>query len=49
MTDYTLKTQNVLTQCLLYLGPELRKMLKWPRPLPSEEERVRLLHEVLYP
>ncbi|KAJ1697476.1 hypothetical protein LUZ63_005988 [Rhynchospora breviuscula] len=29
-----------------YTGPELRKMLKWPRPLPSEEERVRLLHEV---
>ncbi|KAJ3673058.1 hypothetical protein LUZ60_006432 [Juncus effusus] len=27
-------------------GPELRAMLKWPRPLPSEEERVRLLHEV---
>ncbi|KAJ6803144.1 UPF0553 protein-like isoform X1 [Iris pallida] len=29
-----------------YTGPELRKMLKWPRPLPLEEERVRLLHEV---
>ncbi|XP_073125822.1 uncharacterized protein [Henckelia pumila] len=29
-----------------YTGPELRKMLKWPRPLPLEDERVRLLHEV---
>ncbi|CAL5370982.1 unnamed protein product [Camellia sinensis] len=27
-------------------GPELRKLLKWPRPLPLENERVRLLHEV---
>ncbi|KAI8019761.1 Queuosine salvage protein [Camellia lanceoleosa] len=29
-----------------YTGPELRKLLKWPRPLPLEDERVRLLHEV---
>ncbi|XP_057788669.1 uncharacterized protein LOC131005663 [Salvia miltiorrhiza] len=29
-----------------YTGPELRKMLNWPRPLPLEDERVRLLHEV---
>ncbi|XP_047959288.1 queuosine salvage protein-like [Salvia hispanica] len=29
-----------------YTGLELRKMLKWPRPLPLEDERVRLLHEV---
>ncbi|XP_073293854.1 uncharacterized protein [Primulina huaijiensis] len=29
-----------------YTGPELRKMLKWPRALPLEDERVRLLHEV---
>ncbi|XP_056696900.1 uncharacterized protein [Spinacia oleracea] len=29
-----------------YTGPELREMLKWPRPLPLEDERVRLLHEV---
>lgn len=28
-------------------GPLLRKMLKWPRPLPLEDERVRLIHEVL--
>lgn len=28
------------------LGLELRKLLKWPRALPLEEERVRLLHEV---
>lgn len=27
-------------------GPELRELLKWPRPLPLEDERVRLLHEV---
>ncbi|XP_038705963.1 queuosine salvage protein-like isoform X2 [Tripterygium wilfordii] len=27
-------------------GPQLRKLLKWPRPLPLEDERVRLLHEV---
>ncbi|KAJ9670511.1 hypothetical protein PVL29_026814 [Vitis rotundifolia] len=27
-------------------GPHLRKLLKWPRPLPLENERVRLLHEV---
>ncbi|CAN1191272.1 Queuosine salvage protein [Linum perenne] len=29
-----------------YTGPELRKLLNWPRPLPLEDERVRLLHEV---
>lgn len=31
---------------LLVSGPELRELLKWPRPLPLEDERVRLLHEV---
>ncbi|KAG9158801.1 hypothetical protein Leryth_013692, partial [Lithospermum erythrorhizon] len=29
-----------------YTGPELCKLLKWPRSLPLEDERVRLLHEV---
>ncbi|MQM10217.1 hypothetical protein Taro_043109 [Colocasia esculenta] len=29
-----------------YSGPQLRDLLKWPRPLPLEEERLRLLHEV---
>ncbi|KAG8384288.1 hypothetical protein BUALT_Bualt04G0102800 [Buddleja alternifolia] len=29
-----------------YTGLELRKMLKWPRQLPLEDERVRLMHEV---
>ncbi|KAG6666088.1 queuosine salvage protein-like [Carya illinoinensis] len=29
-----------------YTGLQLRELLKWPRPLPLEEERVRLLHEV---
>ncbi|KAM0937770.1 putative queuosine salvage protein family [Dioscorea sansibarensis] len=29
-----------------YTGPQLRQLLKWPRMLPLEEERVRLLHEV---
>ncbi|KAF3669238.1 putative formamidase-like [Capsicum annuum] len=29
-----------------YTGPQLRKMLNWSRPLPLEDERVRLLHEV---
>lgn len=29
-----------------YTGPELRELLTWPRPLPLEDERVRLLHEV---
>ncbi|MBA0724675.1 hypothetical protein Golax_021349, partial [Gossypium laxum] len=29
-----------------YTGPQLRELLKWPRSLPLEEERVRLLHEV---
>jgi len=28
------------------LGPQLRELLRWPRPLPLEDERVRLLHEV---
>uniref|UniRef100_A0A7N0T4V7 Queuosine 5'-phosphate N-glycosylase/hydrolase n=1 Tax=Kalanchoe fedtschenkoi TaxID=63787 RepID=A0A7N0T4V7_KALFE len=31
-----------------YTGPELRALLNWPRPLPLEDERVRLLHEVGY-
>lgn len=31
---------------VLLSGYELRKMLKWPRPLPLEEERIRLMHEV---
>ncbi|MBA0812542.1 hypothetical protein Gohar_026506 [Gossypium harknessii] len=30
----------------LFSGPQLRELLKWPRSLPLEEERVRLLHEV---
>lgn len=29
-------------------GPQLRKLLNWPRPLPLEDERVRLLHEVRF-
>lgn len=29
-----------------YTGSELQKLLNWPRPLPLEDERVRLLHEV---
>ncbi|KAH7665352.1 Queuosine salvage protein family protein [Dioscorea alata] len=29
-----------------YTGPQLRQLLKWPRVLPLEEERIRLLHEV---
>ncbi|KVH92446.1 Protein of unknown function DUF2419 [Cynara cardunculus var. scolymus] len=29
-----------------YTGPELRELLKWPRPLPLEDERVRLMHEL---
>ncbi|TKY70648.1 UPF0553 protein [Spatholobus suberectus] len=29
-----------------YTGSQLRELLRWPRPLPLEEERVRLLHEV---
>ncbi|XP_054824011.1 uncharacterized protein LOC129322005 isoform X3 [Prosopis cineraria] len=29
-----------------YSGPQLRQLLRWPRPLPLEDERVRLLHEV---
>ncbi|CAM8989392.1 unnamed protein product [Rhodiola kirilowii] len=31
-----------------YTGPELRELLNWPRQLPLEDERVRLLHEVGY-
>ncbi|XP_030539016.1 queuosine salvage protein-like [Rhodamnia argentea] len=31
-----------------YTGPQLRELLKWPRPLPLEDERLRLLHEVGY-
>ncbi|GAV58711.1 DUF2419 domain-containing protein, partial [Cephalotus follicularis] len=27
-------------------GPQLRELLKWPRPLPLEDERARLLNEV---
>ncbi|XP_059456118.1 uncharacterized protein LOC132186255 isoform X2 [Corylus avellana] len=27
-------------------GPQLRELLRWPRPLPLEDERIRLLHEV---
>lgn len=30
------------------LGPQLRELLNWSRPLPLEEERVRLLHEVIF-
>lgn len=30
------------------VGPQLRELLNWPRPLPIEEERVRLLHEVIF-
>lgn len=33
-------------QPTLFSGPQLRKMLKWTKPLPLEDERVRLLHEV---
>ncbi|KAK6923135.1 Queuosine salvage protein family [Dillenia turbinata] len=29
-----------------FTGPQLRELLKWPRPLPLEDERIRLLHEV---
>lgn len=29
-----------------YTGPELRKLLNWPRELPLEDERIRLLREV---
>ncbi|KAG0451149.1 hypothetical protein HPP92_024636 [Vanilla planifolia] len=29
-----------------YTGPQLREMLKWPRPLPLEDERARLMNEV---
>ncbi|PKA59888.1 hypothetical protein AXF42_Ash015946 [Apostasia shenzhenica] len=29
-----------------YTGPQLREMLKWQKPLPLEDERIRLLHEV---
>lgn len=27
-------------------GPDVRRLLKWSRPLPLEEERARLLREV---
>ncbi|KAB5547889.1 hypothetical protein DKX38_011295 [Salix brachista] len=29
-----------------FTGLQLRNLLKWPRPLPLEDERIRLLHEV---
>ncbi|KAL2614023.1 hypothetical protein R1flu_025715 [Riccia fluitans] len=29
-----------------YTGPELRQLLNWPRPLPLEDERARLLREL---
>ncbi|CAK9144041.1 unnamed protein product [Ilex paraguariensis] len=29
-----------------YTGPQLRELVKWPRPLPLEDERIRLIHEV---
>ncbi|GLJ12920.1 hypothetical protein SUGI_0200560 [Cryptomeria japonica] len=29
-----------------YTGPQLRELLNWSRPLPLEDERIRLLHEV---
>ncbi|GAB2231785.1 hypothetical protein Droror1_Dr00010797 [Drosera rotundifolia] len=29
-----------------YTGPDLRELLEWPRPLPLEDERARLLNEV---
>lgn len=32
----------------MFPGAQLRELLKWPRPLPLEDERVRLLHEVNY-
>ena len=32
----------------MFPGPQLRELLKWPRPLPLEDERVRLIHEVNY-
>ena len=35
--------------CLVFAsiaGIMLRDLLQWPRPLPLEDERVRLLHEV---
>lgn len=35
-----------LTMMVIVAGPQLRELLKWPRPLPLEDERVRLLHEV---
>lgn len=42
------KDKNALDSDRLqnYTGPQLRQLLNWPRPLPIEEERVRLLHEV---
>uniref|UniRef100_A0A804MSG0 Queuosine 5'-phosphate N-glycosylase/hydrolase n=1 Tax=Zea mays TaxID=4577 RepID=A0A804MSG0_MAIZE len=43
------KDKNALDSDRLqnYTGPQLRQLLNWPRPLPIEEERVRLLHEEL--
>lgn len=35
-----------MTISFIMLGPQLRELLNWPRPLPLEDERVRLLHEV---
>lgn len=42
------KDKNALDSDRLqnYTGSQLRQLLNWPRPLPIEEERVRLLHEV---
>ncbi|KAL9327600.1 hypothetical protein ACSQ67_002603 [Phaseolus vulgaris] len=37
---------SIITNEFIMLGPQLRELLRWPRPLPLEDERVRLLHEV---
>lgn len=37
---------NIERPQFLLPGLQLRNLLKWPRPLPLEDERVRLLHEV---
>ncbi|KAF1874932.1 hypothetical protein Lal_00007548 [Lupinus albus] len=42
LQKYTEYSQNQF----IIIGPQLRELLKWPRPLPLEDERVRLLHEV---
>jgi len=42
-----IKTAN-MEGYLQNVGPQLRQLLNWPRPLPIEEERVRLLHEVIF-